>query len=104
MSRRVVRHDAAQQDLAGHARYIAQDNTRAAQRFLRAAENAFERLAGLPLMGTRCEFRNPSAADLRYWLIQGFRKYVIIYRPLDDGIEAVRVVHASQNWQAIFES
>jgi toxin ParE1/3/4 len=104
MKRRIIRHDAAEADLLGHLRYMVRSSVPAARRFLAAVEEAFERLAAMPEMGSPCEFRNPTAADLRFWIMRPFPKHLIIYRPLTDGIEVVRIVHGAQHWQALFES
>ena len=103
MKLKVIRHEAAQRDMAGHVKHIARDSPQSARRFLEALEQTFDRLAGMPGIGTQCEFRNPAAAGLRYWRIQGFRNHFIIYRPTETGIEVIRVLHAAQNWEAIFE-
>lgn len=104
MTLQVIRHDAAEQDLIRHVEHIAQNSPKSARRFLQAAEDAFERLAFLPGLGTLCEFRNPLVGDLRFWVIRGFPNHLIIYRPLDNGIEVVRVLHGARDWQLIFEN
>jgi hypothetical protein len=45
---------------------------------------------------------NPRLKDLRHRHVAGFRKYVIIYRPIDGGIEVVRVVSGRRNIAALF--
>lgn len=94
----------ADADLEELAEYIAQHNPRVAHRFYDAADAAFQLLAQMPAMGAACEFRNPAAADLRLWPIHAFEKHVIFYRPIDNGIEVVRVLHASRDIAAIFEA
>ena len=39
---------------------------------------------------------------LKQKLDREFRKYVILYRPLDDGIEVIRVVHGSRDIAGLF--
>jgi toxin ParE1/3/4 len=103
MEGQVPIHDRAILDLAEHIDYIAQNSPQAARRFLFAAQQTFEQLSRMPGMGTRCEFRNPAAAGLRFWRVEGFRNHFVIYRPLESGIEVVRVLHAARDWEAIFE-
>ena len=53
-------------------------------------------------MGTVCRFGNPEAAGLRMWSIRGFENRVIFYRPTSDGIDVVRVLHASRDIERVF--
>lgn len=100
---RIVRRIAAELDLDDHAAYLQwKASPFVAIRFLEAANQAFTRLAEHPKLGSRCDTPIPSLADLRFWTIRGFRKFVILYRPLSDGIEVVRVVHSSQNLNELF--
>jgi toxin ParE1/3/4 len=103
MTRRVIRHDAAEQDLRDLVDYIAEKSPQSARRFLQAVEEGLRLLADLPGLGSPCEFRNPAAADLRFWIVRGFPNHLVIYRPLDDGIEVIRVFHGARDWQALFE-
>jgi toxin ParE1/3/4 len=71
-------------------------------RFLEAADRACERLAAMPNLGSACESSKLALAGLRYWSIRGFPKYLIFYRPLDDGIEVVRVLHGRRDIESLF--
>ncbi|HLW66665.1 MAG TPA: type II toxin-antitoxin system RelE/ParE family toxin [Gemmataceae bacterium] len=102
MSRSIVVRPRASVDLDEQAEYIAQDNPKAALRFLNAAEKAFAFLADMPELGAACEFRNPAAAGLRMWLIRGFEKHVIFYRSTETGIDVIRVLHAARDIEAFF--
>jgi toxin ParE1/3/4 len=68
-----------------------------ARRFLAAAPQTFEFLAGMPGIGSAAGVRDSAGQELRLWTVKGFRNHVITYRPLDDGIEVVRVVHGSRD-------
>lgn len=59
-------------------------------------------LAGMPEMGTRCHFRSPDTAGIRMWSIHGFENHLIFYRPLENGIDVVRVIHGARDIQSIF--
>jgi toxin ParE1/3/4 len=37
---------------------------------------------------------------IRLWRIRGFERYLILYRPIPDGIEVIRVLHAARGWDA----
>lgn len=102
MSAIVTKTPQARRDLIELADYIARDSLDTAERFLNAAEAAFHLLAGMPEMGALCEFRDPEAVGVRMWSIRGFENYVVFYRPLQDGVDVVRVIHGARDIQAIF--
>ena len=87
----------ARRDLAEIAAYIAFDNPSAADRFLIAAEDAFDKLARMPGMGALHEFSEPKLKDLRSWPITRFRNYLIFYRQTENAIEVVRVLHGARD-------
>ncbi|ETW99553.1 MAG: hypothetical protein ETSY1_14550 [Candidatus Entotheonella factor] len=93
-----------QEDLIDCALRIAEDNLEAAERFLDAAEESFERLASMPWIGQACEFSSSRAQGLRRWQIRGFENYLIFYRPENDGVTIVRIIHGSRDIEAIFNS
>jgi toxin ParE1/3/4 len=98
MTGRIERHDRARNDLDEIAEYIRQRNPRAALRFIDAAKATFERLVGMPGMGTRYESEDPVTADeLRYFPISQFPTYLVFYRPLPEGIAVVRVLHGARD-------
>jgi toxin ParE1/3/4 len=86
-----------------HAEFIARDNLEAARRFYDVAAQAFEHLAAMPEMGSPRLLRNPAVAGLRLWRIPGFERHLIFYRPIQDGIEIIRVLHAARDIDAILE-
>lgn len=100
----VIRREEARQDLLDHYVYIGRDNLDAADRFLAAAEAAFEQLAQMPGLGAPRRFRNPDLADVRQWRVPGFENYLIFYRPLDDGIEVLRVIHSARDISRVLGS
>ncbi len=101
MNGRVVRHPRALEDISEQARYIADDNPAAAERFVEAAEQAFAMLADMPGMGTPRDYGR--IEGLRMWPVRGFQRHLIFYRPIEGGIEVVRVLHASRDLEALFE-
>lgn len=71
--------------------YIADEDITAADRWVDQLDSAFGRLATQPLMGRE---RPELAPDLRSF---PFRRYVIFYVPLPDGIDVVRVLHSARD-------
>ena len=91
-------------DLSDIAVYLAEEsgNDDLAFRFLDAAEASFEHVAAMPAMGVEREYRDPALADIRMWRIAGFANYLIFYRPAENGIEIIRVLHAKRDIAALF--
>jgi toxin ParE1/3/4 len=73
-----------------------------ARRFLHAANVSFQALAIMPELGAQRAFRNPCYSSVRAWPVKGFERYLIFYRPIDDGVEVLRVIHGSRDIQRLF--
>lgn len=102
MSGRIVRKPQAQADLIDYFVYIAEDNLEAGERFLAAAEQAMQRLVEMPGMGRlRDDIDDSKLMGLRSWRIHGFENYLIFYRPVDAGIEVIRVIHGARDLVSI---
>lgn len=99
----VRRADAAWKDLDEQAKYIQRESPQAAIRFLAAAEATYQRLATMPELGQRQEFAKEDLADVRVWQVRGFENYLIFYRPIERGIEVLRVLHASRDVPGAFD-
>ncbi len=95
---RVVRRAGARRGLAESADYLRRHSSaRTARRFLAAAERAFESPAAMPGKGSPLDWDRPELADVRVWPIPRFKNYLIFYRPIDDGIEVLRVIHGGRD-------
>jgi toxin ParE1/3/4 len=77
--------------------YIAQDNPDAADKFIRALASKFPVLASMPDLGRRREELSPRLRSLP------FGHYVIFYRPMENRIEIVRVLHGARDLPPLFE-
>lgn len=99
---RVVVRDVAREDLEHIFSYIANDSLEAALRVYDAVEASFLFLCRTPGAGPQCEFPEPNLADLRFWPVTRYRNYLVIYRPLPDGVEIVRVLHAATDIRRAF--
>jgi toxin ParE1/3/4 len=104
MTPKIIVRPQAEADVEQLAAHIARRSLPTAVRFYRAAYATFEQLAPMPLVGGPCEFRNPEAAELGVWPVRGFRNHLIFYRPLSNGIDVVRVLHAARDLESIFAS
>jgi toxin ParE1/3/4 len=97
MSRRIIWPPPAEQDLTKLADFIGRNSSSAALRFVDAAHAACQRLAEMPELGGLWESPNPRLAGVRVWPIRGFENYLLFYRPTDETIEVVRVLHGAQD-------
>lgn len=93
--KKVVTSAAARTDLVQIWLYVARDNEQAADRVLDKISEKFELLSELNELGTRCDELLP---DLRFSTVFN---YVIYYRPIEDGIEVLRVVHGAQSAKSV---
>jgi toxin ParE1/3/4 len=83
-------------DLWEIAEYIARDNPAAAGRLLDEVDKTISLLADFPGMGPS---RDELMPHLRSFPVHS---YVLFYRPNDDGIELVRVIHGARDLDQLF--
>ena len=102
MSKQVLKDLRASQDLLEIFVYLGQNSLTAADRFFESAEKTLVNLAAMPFLGSPWDSDNPDYATLRYFPVRRFRKYLLFYRPIDNGIEVIRVLHASRDIASIF--
>jgi toxin ParE1/3/4 len=87
----VFKRPRAEADLVDIWSYIAQDSPANADRLLDRISDTLSRLATMPFMG-----------QARFDLAPGRRmvpvgNYLIFFRPIQDGIEVIRVLHGRRN-------
>ena len=58
----------------------------------------------MPGMGEQRESTNPRLDGLRVWRIDGFPNHLIFYRPIEGGIEIIRVLHGARDIDAVLEA
>jgi len=51
-------------------------------------------------MGWHPKLKRPELKDVRVFRINGFEKILVLYRPIERGVEILRVVHGSRNLNA----
>ncbi len=85
------------EDLINLSARIAEDDLAAADCFLDAVADSFERLTQMPYIGVERRFTNPQLSGVRMWFVKGYEKHLIFYRVTDDAIEIIRVLHAARD-------
>lgn len=102
---RVRKREAAKRDLIAQWVWYAENaSVEIADRFLAAADATAVILAGQPESGIPVVVRKPELQGMRRFpLSDGFDKILLFYFPLRDGIEIVRVIHASRNLERLLD-
>ncbi|MFI5092399.1 MAG: type II toxin-antitoxin system RelE/ParE family toxin [Candidatus Acidiferrum sp.] len=85
----------AVEDLFEIWEYIAADDVDAANRVEAAIYDACAMLAGTPLAGRLRE--DLTALPLRFWVLQPYRNYWIVYDPQKKPLQVIRLIHAARN-------
>jgi toxin ParE1/3/4 len=88
-------------DTAYHYANIAENSTKAAERFIKALDAAVEKIAEMPGIGIPCEVGELGARDIRLWHLRKFKKHIVVYRLVQGRIEVLRVLHAAQHLEKI---
>jgi toxin ParE1/3/4 len=88
----------AERDLDDIWDFIARDSPLNADRFVdRIYELCRETLAYQPLMGRPRDELSPGIRSFAW------RRYLIFYRPIDDGVEVVHVYHGNRDYGVLFQ-
>jgi toxin ParE1/3/4 len=104
MTARILKKPQAERDLVEHYAVIARDKIGPAERFLREAEESFQRLARTPSLGQKWDSPLPHLTGIRvYPMPSSFRKYLIFYRPVRNGVEILTVLHGARDLETVLE-
>ena len=79
--------------------YIDQDNREAANRVEDAVFRACELIAKSPLAGQVRE--DLTALPLRFWVVQPYSSYLIVYEPTIHPIQIIRILHGARDVSSI---
>jgi toxin ParE1/3/4 len=94
---RVIRSERAQEDLEGILDYLDSQSDQAADRFALKFDAACDLHAKHPQAGASSEEYAPTLRHFAVW------NYAVFYRPLDDGIEIIRIIHGARDIPRLFE-
>jgi toxin ParE1/3/4 len=92
----------AQRDLDSIRSHIATENPEAANRVYDAVLATADFLAQNPGLGHRIRNATVRHAETHWFVVTGFRNYLIFYQPFHDTIMVLRVLHAAQDWTRFF--
>jgi plasmid stabilization system protein ParE len=79
--------------------HIARDSVETANRVEAAICAACDLLAATPLGGH--VRKDLSGLPVRFWPVQPYRKYLVVYDPLARPIKVVRILHGARNVPAV---
>ncbi len=79
--------------------FISQDNPEAADRVEQAVFRACDLLADSPLAGRVRKDLTP--LPLRFWVVQPYSKYLIVYDPESKPLQIIRILHGARNLPSI---
>jgi toxin ParE1/3/4 len=103
VSARYVVLPKADRDLDDEADYLVNEGgLQVGLDFLTEAHETFSLLASQPGMGWRCRLKNPVLISVRVFRLRRFERFLIFYRPARECIEILRVLHSSQDLEALF--
>ena len=101
---RVLKRATARRDLMEHFIFLAENaSLNVARRFLQNVNASFEGLAAMPELGAARTFRSPRFATVRMWPVRGFERYLLFYRPIEEGVEILRVLHGARDIERLFQ-
>jgi len=99
---KLLRRPRAVLDLEDHSDFLYEEaGFEVGMRFLESADQAFDRLLGMPHVGAPRAWLNPRLPALRMWPIPDFPNHLIWYQPTAEGIEVVRVLNAARDIERV---
>lgn len=104
MTPRVVLRREVPDDLRSVIQFLATHSPDAADRFAQSVEASVAQVAAMPGMGSPKHFRDRRLAGMRSWSVADFPDYLILYKPIDDGIKVFAVVHGARRLSSILRS
>lgn len=89
-------------DYAEVVRQLCEANPDAAESFCEAIERALNLLAKHPQLGAKAGYGH--APQIRKWIVQPFRKYLLFYQEADDGVLVIRLLHGARDLPGLIPS
>ncbi len=99
---KIIIHEQAQGDVEAESAFLANDSADLAIRFLNEFDRAVKRLVQFPRLGRAWPAENTKMQGLRRFTMTSF-PVSIFYRPTEEGIEIVRVLHHSRDLPPDFQ-
>ncbi len=99
----IVKSRRAVRDVVEIADYLAvlRTSLEAGNRFYDAVDRTFRRLARMPRIGSLWGDDDPDLQQVRFFPVTRYRRYLVFYRPIEGGIEILRVLHGARDLRRI---
>ncbi len=97
MTLRKVIRPRADLDIEEQFKYLSRQSRETAVRFLRAVYATIDDLTAAPQLGGIWQSPEPRLAGVRVWQVRGFRNHLIFYRPTNELVEFLRVLHGARD-------
>jgi toxin ParE1/3/4 len=104
MNRRIVLRPEVPGDLDEIAAYLEHTSIAVADRFIKAAFEAFDDLAAMPGKGSLKWFRRRQLREIRSWAVEGFPNHLVYYRAAKEAIVILAVVHGARNIPSLLKN
>ena len=101
MKYELVVYPDADDDVDGHAEYIARDSLETALRFYANVVDTYEEIAFMPLAWPELDLGVPALGGLRKRGVIGFGNHLVIYRVTGNVVEVLCVVHGARDLPAV---
>ena len=88
-------------DLHEIIQHLATHSPAAADRFAESSITTIDELAKTPGIGSPKHFRSRVLAGIRSWPVAGFPNHLILYQPIENGIEVLAVIHGARRLSRI---
>lgn len=98
----IIRRDRFMADLRGIVVHLELDDLDVAARFIDRVEETVQFLERMPGIGDPAPFADPRYRGVRRSTVRKFRKHVIYYREIADGVELLRLLHGARDFRHIF--
>jgi len=96
----ITRRPAFNESVIHHAVYIGERNPSAAERFLDAVERSVDAIHDGPYTGRAWASGKRRLTGVRMRPVMGFRSYLLFYRPVEQGVEMLQLLHGAQDIHA----
>lgn len=99
----ITRSPKAIADAEECAVHLGSHSPELAFRFLDALERTVTLLADFPGIGRDREFQSPQYRGICSFGVEGFPNHLVFFRPLEDGIEVIRILHGARDLGEVFD-
>ena len=103
MSRLVVRRR-ADRDIDEQLVFLAKQSHRVAASFLDSVERTLQIFAESPDGGFRWDDDPSLDRGIHVWSVVGFPNMLVFYRPIEGGVEIIRVLHGARDLATLLEN